>query len=227
MTFSSPDWSSAMNYTISRDGQEFGPYSLADLQQYVASGNIALTDMARSEGMTDYLPVSQILGTIPVPEALPPVTVANPAVEYPDPPNLHWGLVLLFEFMTFGMFGAAWGIVISAWVRKSDPTSRAIYYYGGWAGTLVLIFGFSFLAAMLHTSTAWISLIQLASIALSLAARFTLRSALEKHYNELEPMGLALSGVMTFFFAVIYFQYHLNDIVRRKRQDREMSLLRA
>ena len=27
-------------------------------------------------------------------------------------------------------------------------------------------------------------------------------------------MGLSLSGVMTFFFGGIYFQYHINDIVR-------------
>jgi hypothetical protein len=34
-------------------------------------------------------------------------------------------------------------------------------------------------------------------------------------------MGLVLSGVMTFFFSIIYFQYHLNDIVRRKKLNQE------
>jgi hypothetical protein len=29
-------------------------------------------------------------------------------------------------------------------------------------------------------------------------------------------MGLSLGVVMTFFFGDIYFQYHLNDIMRRK-----------
>ncbi len=27
-----------MNYFITRDGQQYGPYTLADLQRYVASG---------------------------------------------------------------------------------------------------------------------------------------------------------------------------------------------
>jgi hypothetical protein len=37
-------------------------------------------------------------------------------------------------------------------------------------------------------------------------------------------MGLSLSGVMTFFFGDIYFQYHFNDIMRRKYAARLGSL---
>jgi hypothetical protein len=36
-----------MNYFITRDGQQYGPYTLADLQRYVASGEILLTDLRR------------------------------------------------------------------------------------------------------------------------------------------------------------------------------------
>jgi GYF domain 2 len=61
-----------MNYFVSRDGQEYGPYTLSDVQRYVASGNIAVSDLARSEGMTDWAPVSQIVGNIPVLVAAPP-----------------------------------------------------------------------------------------------------------------------------------------------------------
>jgi hypothetical protein len=75
-----------------------------------------------------------------------------------------------------------------------------------------------------HVSNPLVGLLQLGSFVLSLAARYSLRSSLEDHYNSAEPMGLVLSGVMTFFFSVIYFQYHLNDIVRRKRLD-EMDRL--
>jgi hypothetical protein len=32
-----------------------------------------------------------------------------------------------------------------------------------------------------------------------------------------EPVGLSLSGVMTFFFGGLYFQYHLNRINEMKR----------
>ena len=46
------------------------------------------------------------------------------------------------------------------------------------------------------------------------------KASLEQHYNAEEPMGLLLSGIMTFFFGAVYFQYHFNDIVRRKDFDR-------
>ena len=42
---------------------------------------------------------------------------------------------------------------------------------------------------------------------------------MEEHFSGPDPMGLTLSGVMTFFLGGIYFQYHINDIVRRKHQD--------
>ena len=39
----------------------YGPYTLEDLQRYLASGNVLPTDLAKSEEMSDWLPVSQIL----------------------------------------------------------------------------------------------------------------------------------------------------------------------
>jgi uncharacterized membrane protein len=140
--------------------------------------------------------------------------------DFPDPPNLHWGLVLLFEVLTCGLFNAVWGIVLGVWMRKVLPESKAVYYYGAWAGCLVVIFFSSFIAAQQHTDNPLTTVLQLVSIVLSLVARYSLRSSLEEHYNTAEPMGLALSGVMTFFFDVIYFQYHINDIIQRKNFDR-------
>jgi hypothetical protein len=207
-----------MTYMISRDGQEFGPYSLGDLQRYVASGDVLLSDMARSEGMTEFLPVSHIIGTIPVPATMPSFSYA-PMVEYPDPPNLHWGLVLLFEVVTFGLFGAAWGLVLAFWMKKLEPSSRAVYYYAVHCACLVAIFFASAMGAAAHTNASGLGpLLQLVSFVVSLTARFSLRNSIEQHYNSVEPIGVGLSGIMTFFFATIYFQYHLNEIVRRKRQ---------
>ncbi len=45
-------------------------------------------------------------------------------------------------------------------------------------------------------------------------------NSMEEHFNGPDPIGLSLSGVMTFFFGGIYFQYHINDIMRRKAADR-------
>jgi hypothetical protein len=208
-----------MNYTIYRDGQEFGPYTLADLQHYLSTGDVLPTDMARSEGMPGMLPVSEIVGTIPVPVMT--TTTIVPAVEYPDPPNLHWGLVLLFGVLTLGFFNAAWGIVLSHWMRKVNPESKSVIYYWTYGIILVLIFFTSFTSAALHANLSAIAgLLQLGSIVMSLVARYSLRGCLEDHFNFAEPMGLQLSGVMTFFFGDIYFQYHLNDINRRKKLDR-------
>jgi preprotein translocase subunit SecY len=47
---------------------------------------------------------------------------------------------------------------------------------------------------------------------------FTMRSDIEEHFNTAEPIGLSLSGVMTFFFSVFYFQYHFTRINEMKQR---------
>jgi hypothetical protein len=44
-----------------------------------------------------------------------------------------------------------------------------------------------------------------------------MRSSIEDHYNTVEPINLSLSGVMTFFFGAVYFQYHFNQINSSKK----------
>jgi hypothetical protein len=46
---------------------------------------------------------------------------------------------------------------------------------------------------------------------------FRMRSDLEEYYNSLEPINLQLSGVMSFFFALYYFQHHFSRIAQWKR----------
>jgi len=215
-----------MNYFISRDGQQFGPYTLADLQRYAASGEVLLTDLATSEAMTEPVPVAQIIGTIAVPALRTAVDSVSAREAYPDPPNLHWGLVLLFTIISFGLFTIAWEIVQAAWLKKIAPRSQAIYYYLVCAGALGLMFISSFVAARDPSKAGYTGLIQLIYYVISLVARFSFRNSLEEHFNGPEPMGLQLSGVMTFFFGSIYFQYHINDIVRRKAADRVYEMAR-
>jgi hypothetical protein len=68
-----------MTYQVSRNGQMYGPYTLEDLQRYVASGNILGTDMAKSEDMPDWLPVAQILASAGTPGPAANPTPANAA----------------------------------------------------------------------------------------------------------------------------------------------------
>src|ERR1700734_26988 len=95
-----------MHYHVSRNGQSYGPYTLEDLQRYVASGNVLPTDLAKNEDMSDWLPVSQVLNLPAIAPPLYPQPPSYPisAIPYPDPPNLNWGLVLLFGFLTCGIF---------------------------------------------------------------------------------------------------------------------------
>jgi hypothetical protein len=213
-----------MTYQVSRNGQTYGPYTLEDLQRYVASGNVLPTDLAKSEDMPDWVPVAQILGTAgaaataapayPAPSPYPQPT----GIAYPDPPNLNWGLELLLGFFTCGIFVIVWNLIIAAWANRVQPASKALMYYIVATVLIVLNAGSSYgivIAVMNHAHphrSLVGNLIGLASWVVRLIARFTLRDTLEQHFNGPEPLGLRLNAVMTFFFGGIYFQYKLNEI---------------
>ncbi len=200
-----------MNYYIKRDLQEFGPYSLADLQRYVGTGNILVTDLTRSEGMTEWMPVSSVIGTIPVPSAPVAQSYEPLAEQYPLPPGLHWAAVLLISVVTCGIFEWIWFFVQASFVRKLVPRNQAIV----WAVVgMALSMGAGVASVSLGRGHAApiIALMRLAGIIFWITANFSLKNALEEHYNTAENIGLSLSGVMTFFFNVIYFQYHFDKI---------------
>src|SRR5258705_13509483 len=88
-----------MEYQIQRGDQKFGPYTLAELQQYVQEGRVLLTDVAQSEGMNDWVPVSQILGNIPIP-APAHVLAATPHDLVTLPPNIPWVVVLIIMIIS-------------------------------------------------------------------------------------------------------------------------------
>jgi len=76
-----------MNYYVSRGGQQYGPYSLADLQKYVAAGNILPNDLARSEGMSQWVPVSEILGNLAAQQPAPQPPAQPPQPQQPAYPQ--------------------------------------------------------------------------------------------------------------------------------------------
>lgn len=220
-----------MQYQVSRNGQMYGPYTLEDLQRYVASGHILPTDLAKSEDMPEWLPVSQVL-VMPSAYAAPTTYGQPSAVAYPDSPNLNWALELLLGFLTCILFVIAWNLVIAAWAKRVQPASNALMYYIIATVLMVLNFGGSYgsvLAAMHHQPHQQSLLggfIAIATWVIRLIARFTLRDTLEQHYNGPEPLGLRLSAVMTFFFGGIYFQYKLNRINEIKETLRYRNAVR-
>src|SRR6266853_2262013 len=227
-----------MKYYIQRQLNEYGPYTLADLQRYVAQGSILLTDLTRSEGMIDWVPVSQVIGNIPIPapiqtgyvtgtpayggapmyggagaaygaQGLAPAVTAGPV-----PPDFHWALVLLIGFVTCGLFWWAWWIVEGVFVRKLKSDSKALlfvilsfacYFTGGFINGLV--------RAMNPGETVNFGVpFSLIGLLLFVIAEFQMKNDLEEYYNSVEPINLHLNGVLTFFFAVWYFQHHLSRI---------------
>lgn len=254
-----------MKYYIQRQLNEYGPYTLADLQRYVAQGNIQLTDLTRSEGMTDWVPVSQVLGNIPVP--LPPQapqpTVLNPYSATPAagggaygnqgtvygapgtmggsgtvyggaaampvmnrgpvPTDFHWALVFLISLFC-GFFQLVWLFVEAGFVKQIDRESKAIpLLIGGIAAQVVGFVAFFASAAQSRTeepspaALVPFFLFLIIGAVLHLIGVFQMRSSLENYYNTVEPINLRLSGVMTFFFAVYYFQYHFSRIATWKK----------
>jgi len=211
-----------MTYQVSRNGQMYGPYTLEDLQRYVAAGNILLSDLAKGEDMSDWVPVAQILGSAAAPPApayaMPTPYPQQPVAAYPDPPNLNWGLELLLGFLTCRLFVVVWNLVIASWANRVQPASKALIWYIAATVLFVLELGSSWtivisLSHHVHPHHSLLgNLIGIAAWGVRLIARFTLRDTLEQHFNGPEPLGLRLSAVMTFFFGGIYFQYKLNEI---------------
>ncbi|MFN9738320.1 MAG: RDD family protein [Pseudomonadota bacterium] len=67
-----------MQIHINRDGQNFGPYTLDEARQYLASGNLIETDLAWFEGAANWMPLSQVPGVAPARPAGPVVAAGGP-----------------------------------------------------------------------------------------------------------------------------------------------------
>jgi hypothetical protein len=240
-----------MKYYIQRGVNEYGPYTLADLQRYVAQGNILMTDLTRSEGMTDWVPVSQVIGNIPVPVPSPvtpvaggPVYPGTPAaggaygaapaygttgqvrMAGPIPPDFHWALVLLIVLFC-GIFQLIWILIEASFVRKIRPGNRGTFFIVGGMVVQFLAFVPLFVSAAKAAAEnresfdtgalAAFWLLLLCGFVLDRVGVFQMRAGLLEYYNTVEPINLRLSTVMTFFFAVFYFQYHFTRIATWKK----------
>jgi len=208
-----------VQYFVKRGEQRFGPYSLADLQRYVQSGNIALDDVTQSEGMTDWMPVSQVLGNIPATAVTSGGAAAAPAPErelVPLPPNWHWSIILILGVFSRQLFNLIWALIQANWARKLSGDNKpmvlvAMYPAGMIAGVLIMVLFRGDSMAGLG------GIFILAGAIVYLVGVFSIRAAMEDYYNSTENIGLQLSGVMTFFFSTVYIQYHINKIARWKK----------
>jgi hypothetical protein len=259
-----------MKYLIHRGGQQYGPYGIDELRQFVASGNILPSDMAWAQGMPGWVPVSQILGGAPAPAPTPPAAPApsyTPAPSYqaqspafaqppaaapasysapapasysapaqrggPMPPSMHWALVLVISAFC-GFFALIWLFVQASFVKKLDPNNKSIMMFivsflvgiGGMIVMMVVGIGMGGALSSMGSRGAEMALpvvfllypiVCLLPSIFAIIGVFGMRRSLVNYYNTVEPIGLKLSGVMTFFFAIFYFQYHFNRIANWKQ----------
>jgi hypothetical protein len=155
--------------------------------------------------------------------------------DYPPPPRVHW-LVLLLGFwvssfivaflvptpyvqLADSLVGDAWVFYLCLWLRQLEPESKCMFW--GDAG-IVINLAFAAISVSQYPTPALHFakvILGIASIVLGLITIYSIRAELTKHYNEKEQYGLLLSGVMTYFFSFVYFQYHLYDIAQSKHKE--------
>lgn len=147
-----------------------------------------------------------------------------PASGGPIPPQMHWVVVLILSFMTGGLAGLIWAFKQAAFVKKIDPASKATLMLFASLGLMALQVVLYFGAVSSPSSSAAIGglimLLNLVIVAAGLMAVFGMRSSIVRYYSTVEPINLRLSGVMTFFFSILYFQYHFSRIVAWKTTGR-------
>ena len=133
--------------------------------------------------------------------------------DYPQPPSLHWALVLVFWILTGGLFKFIWMYRQAAWVRRIDPSSKALWVLAaGFAGGVVLPTITLFLAPSDSALTLTVVLLPL-RLGFAVAwvwSYLSMRQSVEARFD------LNLSGIMTFFFTVFYLQYHMTSIAKRE-----------
>lgn len=216
-----------MNYWVSRDNQRQGPYSLPELEGKLAAGTVRPTDYASTDGMSNWAPVSQVMSA-PVRAAGVAAAWTAPAMApragyRPAPPSLHWAAVVVLAMVTFGVFGFVWLIVQARFAKKLDPANKSALLFIGAAALYafyiltVVVVAFTVARGGEATDLAPAAMvIWMFGTIFMIKGIFDVRSVLLKHYNLVEPINLKLSAVMTLFFNVYYFQYHLTRIANWK-----------
>lgn len=115
-----------MEIYITRNGERYGPYTLAEVQTDIDAGNILPTDLAWHNGATDWHEVWQLEGVnVPkrrVPPPPPPRTAYYPNMP-PKPPSVGGGEMVIFILLSvlLPIAGLIIGIV---WMSKPEKRSE-------------------------------------------------------------------------------------------------------
>jgi len=151
------------------------------------------------------------------------------------PPNVHWAVLLGVLFaaailarltvpkgywiLVSDLAFDLWAIYLCLWIRRIEPAAMSLLWCIAYIALQITFsvpttaaptnYGFTFFAATLA----------LLCIAMWFITVYVIRAELHFHYNLREPVGLYLSGIMTFFFSFLYFQYHLYKIAQLRERN--------
>jgi len=217
-----------MNYYVARNGQQYGPYSEETVREYLAAGSLVVSDTAREENAQNWQTLGQLLqagpGTQPPPPPGPQVISPQPAAQTLPaaqiiPPDLHWAVVLVLGITW--IFPLIWAFVQAGYARKIDHRSSAIacYIVGCIFWVITMFMDFAIVASDSPDASlfGWAFLFGMICGISYLIGNFSIRASMLEYYNSVEPIQLRLSGVMTFFFGMLYLQYHMSRIAYWKR----------
>ena len=116
-----------MEIYISRNGERYGPFSLAEVQADIDAGNIQPTDLAWHEGVTDWSEVWQLDGITLPKRRVPPPPPAAPAraAYYPQSiPQKSSGGGEMALLIIATIFLPIVGIIVGI-MRLSNPEKRS------------------------------------------------------------------------------------------------------
>jgi hypothetical protein len=139
---------------------------------------------------------------------------------------MHWAVLLILAWVTGGLAGLIWAFKQASFVKKIDPNSKAtlglvLCLVGAIVQVVLFIASFAAAAGGSASGAAaaggLMMLLNLVIMVVGIVTMFGMRSSIVRYYNTVEPINLQLSGVMTFFFNILYFQYHFSRIVEWKR----------
>lgn len=100
-----------MDITIARGDQQYGPYTMDEVNAYLASGQLSYTDLAFREGATQWVPLGTMLGVL-----VPHQTML------PQPPiQRNIGILILMAFAWTMVFWFAGLIAAGAIAGAANP----------------------------------------------------------------------------------------------------------
>ncbi|KAF1004145.1 MAG: hypothetical protein GAK28_04164 [Luteibacter sp.] len=214
---------------LGRGQEKFGPYAESVIRQWLIEGKVKLSMLAWVDGMESWRPLHEVLGLAPesTPPPMPPGAFGSLApsdasvLALPEPPNLHWFLVLLLCIPTLGLMGVIWPFVQASWIKKIDPSSKATNWLiasmlltvGVWVFAIVGQFADAGDGLPPISLIGFQGLVGLAQWACLIVAFFSMADSMRR---VLTPLGLVpeIGGVTLFFFTTFYLQGQMSWVAR-------------